>query len=268
MNQQLRIDGIDVLVEGEGAETIVMIHGWPDTYRVWEAQVVALKPHYRCVRFTLPGFDIAKPRRAWPLDEMMLAFEHIVRQLSPKKPVVLMLHDWGCVFGYEFYMRHPQLVSRIVGVDIGDAGSEAHKKSLSLVARAMVVWYQVTLAAAWRIGGKAGDAITRFMLRALKAPSPPEYVSSAMNYPYYILWAGAHGSYRQLRPFVPECPMLFIYGTHKPFLFHSPEWAAALAAKPGSQVLALKSNHWVMLGQSGEFNQAVLAWLPHTRGQV
>lgn len=261
MNQQLRIDGIDVLVEGEGVDAIVMIHGWPDTYRVWDAQVAALKPRYRCVRFTLPGFDIAKPRRAYSLDETMLIVEHIVRQLSPKKPVVLMLHDWGCVFGYEFYMRHPQLVSRIVGVDIGDAQSPRHRKSLSMAARAMVVWYQTTLALAWKIGGKAGDAITRFMLRVLKAPSPPEYVSSAMNYPYYILWAGAHGSYRRLRPFAPQCPMLFIYGTRKPFLFHSPRWAAELAARPGSEVQAFDSDHWVMLGKAHGFNRAVMAWL-------
>jgi hypothetical protein len=25
------VDGVDIFIEGEGAETIVMIHGWPDT---------------------------------------------------------------------------------------------------------------------------------------------------------------------------------------------------------------------------------------------
>ena len=42
-----------------------MIHGWPDTYRLWDAQVAFFKDRYRCVRFTLPGFDIDKPRRAF-----------------------------------------------------------------------------------------------------------------------------------------------------------------------------------------------------------
>ena len=39
------IDGIEVLIEGSGrpdAQTIVMIHGWPDTLRLWDAQVAAL----------------------------------------------------------------------------------------------------------------------------------------------------------------------------------------------------------------------------------
>ena len=56
------IDDVEVHVEGEGAETIVMVHGWPDTYRLWDSAVAALKDRYRCVRFTLPGFDAAKPR--------------------------------------------------------------------------------------------------------------------------------------------------------------------------------------------------------------
>ena len=58
-----QVDGIELHVDGEGAETIVMVHGWPDTYRLWDAQVAFLRSRYQCVRFTLPGFDIAKPRQ-------------------------------------------------------------------------------------------------------------------------------------------------------------------------------------------------------------
>jgi pimeloyl-ACP methyl ester carboxylesterase len=35
----LQIGGVDVFVEGDGPESIVMIHGWPDTYRLWDEQV-------------------------------------------------------------------------------------------------------------------------------------------------------------------------------------------------------------------------------------
>lgn len=261
MQQQLDIDGIDVLVEGEGAETIVMIHGWPDTYRVWDESVAALKGRYRCVRFTLPGFDIAKPRQAHSLDETLRIFLHIIKQVSPNGKVTLMLHDWGCFFGYQFYMRHPELVASIIGVDIGDSQSPEHVQSLSRTAKAMVAWYQGMLALAWRFGGVAGNLLTRFMVAVLKAPSPRQYISSSMNYPYYIVWTGAHGSYDNRLPFVPKCPMLYIYGKHKPFMFHSPQWAEELTAKPGSKVLAFQTDHWPMLRQPQEFNQAVLHWL-------
>lgn len=264
MNQQLQIDGIDVFVEGEGAETVVMIHGWPDTYRLWDGQVAALAPRYRCVRFTLPGFDIGQPRRAWSLAETLALFEKIVRQVSPGKPVTLMMHDWGCVFGYQFYMRHPELVSRIVGVDIGDVESKAYMQSLSLGAKLMVVWYQLWLAIAWKVGGGIGNWMTHFMVRLMKVPADPRYISSAMNFPYYITWTGAHGSYRDRLRFAPACPMLFVYGTRKPFMFHSAQWAAALDERPGSKALPMKADHWPMLRQPGDFNAAVLAWLEQT----
>ena len=79
----VEIDGTDVHVEGDGAETIVMVHGWPDTYRLWDAQVAFLRDRYRCVRFTLPGFDIAQPRRAFSVDEIAEFLRRVVERVSP-----------------------------------------------------------------------------------------------------------------------------------------------------------------------------------------
>jgi pimeloyl-ACP methyl ester carboxylesterase len=59
MSIPFAVRGVDIHVEGDGAESIVMIHGWPDTYRLWDATVEALKRRFRCIRFTLPGFDPA-----------------------------------------------------------------------------------------------------------------------------------------------------------------------------------------------------------------
>jgi pimeloyl-ACP methyl ester carboxylesterase len=256
----MQIDGIDVFVEGEGDETIVMIHGWPDTYRLWDAQVAFFKDRYRCVRFTLPGFDVDKPRRAFSLAETIGTIKDIIEQTCAGRKVILMLHDWGCVFGYQFAMRHPSLVAKIVGVDIGDTGAE-HVRSLSAKAKAMIFAYQIWLVIAWRIGGRVGDWMTRSMARALRAPGDARFIDSRMNYPYDIAWTGAHGSYRDMVRFEPAVPMLFVYGRRKPFLFHTPAWADALGALPGSQVRAFRTGHWVMSEQPQQFNEVVDAWL-------
>ena len=206
--KELLIDGIDVYIEGDGAETIVMIHGWPDTYRLWDAQVAEFRSRYRCVRFTLPGFDNAKPRRAHTLAEAISLFKTIVEQTAPGQKVILLLHDWGCMFGYAFYMQHPALVSRIVGVDIGDATSREFSASLSLKTKLRIFSYQMWLALAWRLGGTLGDGMTRFMVRALRCKSDPQYIHSGMNYPYYIQWTRAYGSYKSAVSLAVECPML------------------------------------------------------------
>lgn len=259
--QQMVVDGVDIYIEGEGAETIVMIHGWPDTYRVWDAQVAELRHRYRCVRFTLPGFDITRPRRSYSLDAMMRVLLHIVNSVNKKEKVILMLHDWGCVFGYEFYMRNKALVSAIIGVDIGDAQSKATLRSRSVGQKLMVSGYQSTLALAWAIGGPVGTVMTRTMARVLGAPSPREHISVGMDYPYYILTAGAAGSYSSLVPFVPKVPMLFIYGTRKPFMFHSPQWTETMAAREGCKVVAMETDHWPMIRQPERFNDVVTSWL-------
>lgn len=265
MNAMREIDGVDVRVEGGGSQTIVMVHGWPDTYRLWDAQVAAFGSAFTCIRFTLPGFDVDKPRRALTLAQMVGTLKNVIEQTCPGQGVILMLHDWGAIFGYQFAMKHPALVSSIVGVDIGDAASTRFRRSLSVKAKLMVVGYQGWLAVAWRIGGGLGDRMTRSMARAAKCRADPRFVGSCMNYPYYIRWTGAYGSYKDLVAVAPTCPMLFIYGRRKPFMFHTSEWADALAAGPGNQVLALETRHWVMLDNPREFNQAVLAWLTTRR---
>lgn len=270
MYPALQVAGTDILVEGDGPNTLVMVHGWPDNHRVWDAQVDHFRASHRCVRFTLPGFDLQRPRRAAPLAELVALIRSVVDATSDGRPVTLMLHDWGCVFGYQFAMLHPSRVSRIVGVDIGDAGSPEHQRTMPLRAKAMVFGYQAWLALAWRLGGIGGtggrwpalaDRMTRRMAKALRAPAEPALIGAQMNYPYEIEWTGSHGSYRGRLPFDPACQMHYIFGQRKPFQFHSRAWADALAARPGSRVLPFDTGHWVMQQRPQAFNMAVADWL-------
>jgi pimeloyl-ACP methyl ester carboxylesterase len=153
LSQPLTVDAVDVVVEGAGEETLVMVHGWPDTHRLWDAQVAHFKDRYRCVRFTLPGYDLAKPARPRSTAEMATLFRAVVDRVSPDRPVTLLLHDWGCVFGYEFAAKHPQRVSRIIGVDVGDHNSDAFRRALTTKARLQILGYQLWLALAWYVGG-------------------------------------------------------------------------------------------------------------------
>ncbi len=265
MKQKIAIEGIDVFIEGQGQDTIVMIHGWPDTYRLWDAQVEFFRSTYRCVRFTLPGFDINKPCRAYALEETMKLFKTIIQQAtSPNQKVILMLHDWGCFFGYHFYMQNPSMVSRIIGVDIGDTNSIEFQQSLKIKHIINIISYQLWLNLAWCIGGRLGNKMTQFLARFLNCKSDPNYMSACMNYPYYILWFKSYGSYKAVKAFFPSCPMLFIYANNSPIMWHSRAWAERLSKQPGCKVIAMDTSHWVMVDEPDKFNQAVLDWLTNT----
>ncbi len=260
MASVLDIRGVDVHVEGESDETIVMVHGWPDTYRLWDRQVEALKDRYRCVRFTLPGFDKHKPRKAYTLDELIAFLDEVIARVSAGRPVTLLLHDWGCAFGYQYYVRNPGKVARIVGVDIGDPSST--RRILTAREKLIALAYQAWNALAWKIGGALGERMMHAMARWARAPSDPAHISSRMGYPYWMLWFGGRDSYRRHgKRFDPQCPMLFIYGQRKPLRFHSPAWADKLAAKRGNRVVAFDTGHWVMTQQPERFNEVVRSWL-------
>jgi pimeloyl-ACP methyl ester carboxylesterase len=244
------------------------VDGWPDTLRVWDSTVAGLSDRYRCVRFTLPGFDEPDNRRAYELRQIIDAIAQVVDAASPNAPVTLLLHDWGCFFGYQYAMQHPQRVLRVVGVDIGDAGSAAHVASLGLRAKLGTVAYQWWLALAWKLGGSIGHRMARWLAAAFRAPAPPQDIFSGMGYPYAMQWFGAAGGFGRPRAFWPAVPMLFIHGERKPFSFHSTAWAERLAARPGSRVVGLPTGHWVMTQKPELFNTAVRSWLAETDGGI
>lgn len=238
-----------------------MVHGWPDTADLWDEQVDALRSQFRCVRLTLPGFDIDQPRRPVGLEEMAEIFRAVIEKESPGRPVILMLHDWGCVFGYHFAMKFPHLVSRVIGMDVGDANSEEHTASLGVAAKLMIFAYQSWLALAWRIGGGIGDRMTRGMAWVLGAPASPKKIGSSMNYPYDMMWMHSYGSFEALEPYCPSVPMLFFYGSEKPLQFFSRAWADSIERWPDSRVVRVEAGHWLMKDRPDEVNGVLLGWL-------
>lgn len=261
----MNVDGTAVIVEGTGRGSLVFIHGWPDAARLWDAQVAALGEQYRCVRFTLPGFERGS-RGAYPFDEVVERIRRIIEQACPGERVTLVLHDWGCLFGSWLATRHPRLVRRIVAVDVGDAGSHRHRRELGAVAKLMIAAYQLWLATAWRIGGRAGDAMSRWFARVIRAPASSGEIHAGMAYPYAVMWFGVEGGPPRRRPDDPAVPMLFIYGERKPFMLHSRAWAREKAALAGNRVVGLPAGHWMMVTHADAFNATVADWLQQQDG--
>ena len=259
--ERITIKDIDVYFDGNRPQTVVMLHGWPDSHHLWDATVDALKSHFCCVRFALPGFDLAKPARPTSLVEMTELLRTIVDQLSPGLPVTLLMHDWGCVFGYEFAAQHPERVASMVAVDIGDHHSDALRRALDTKARLQVVAYQVWLALAWKIGGSLGSRMTRSMARAMGCRTDPVVIGWQMNYPYAMRRFGAFGGMGAALPVAPVCPLLYVYGERKPFMFHSPQWLEEVRLRPHCAVQVFPTGHWVMVQQPEAFNRCVLEWL-------
>ncbi len=276
MPASLNVQELDVTIDGVGPP-VVMLHGWPDSPSLWDETVAALRDGYRCVRFALPGYDLRRPPHAHSVEAVCARIGAVVDAVSPDAPVTLLLHDWGCVFGYEYAARHPARVSRVVGVDIGDTTTGAYLASLTAAQKAMVAGYQLWLAFAWKLGPLApalADRMTRFMARKAGCRTPPSRIGWQMNYPYAMQWFGTCGGLRGLARvdalLGPRLPTLFVFGKRKRFMFHSANWLAQLATTPGCEVRGLDAGHWMMKQQPDAFAAAVRGWLdrqsPHPSG--
>jgi len=245
-----RIDGSDT------HHTIVFLQGWPDDASLWDHLIVALIPRYRCVRVTMPNYDGHKVApRGYRTEQIVEALADCVRKVCPHSPPTLVLHDWGSYWGHMMHYRYPELASRIATLDVSP-----HFRP-GLLAVAGITAYQSWLAAAFLIGGRVGDAMTRTLATLFGAPRPASEINSWMNYPYRNIWGDlAHGR-ASMPGYWPQIPLLLVYGKRKPFPFHSKRWESHVR-KVGGEVIALDCNHWVT--QDPAFTAILTRWLDQT----
>jgi pimeloyl-ACP methyl ester carboxylesterase len=257
MKKTIDVQGTKVYLNGEGKKTIVMIHGWPDTHEIWQKQVDFFKKEYTCVTFTLPSFD-KEDNKKYTFEDIIIRIKNIVDTVCPNSKAILLVHDWGCVFGYEYAMRYPEKVEKLIGIDIGDASTPEFEKSLKLQAKLMMFSYQITLALGWIT---KSDFIHKMMAKGLQARSNFENIHAGMGLPYAMHWLGVHGGLGKLKTIKPSFPFFYAYALKKPFLFHTEQWINSIEQNPENKVQAFNCSHWVMIDKAEEFNESVNNWL-------
>jgi pimeloyl-ACP methyl ester carboxylesterase len=86
------------------APVVVLVHGYPDTHRVWDEVAAALVPVRRVVRYDVRGAGGSEaPRglRAYRLDRLADDVFSVIDSVSPDRPVHLVGHDWGSIQCWE-----------------------------------------------------------------------------------------------------------------------------------------------------------------------
>lgn len=242
--------------------TLVFIHGWPDNGSLWDEQVDHFKSKFTCLVITLPNFGEQETRATGfnHLELVDLIRAEIDAELADR-PVVLVGHDWGAYLSYLFEQRFPKKVLGLITMDVG-----GHLKPNGLLHGLALSSYQLWLVSAWLIrdsSPRIADSMSRLIARLGRAPQS-EKTRASMNYPYYFMWRSLlnkNRSNERLGEYRPHCPILYLYGAHKPFHFHSTEWIDLVEALPGSRVVALPAAHWLMRTEPKLTNENMDRWL-------
>jgi haloalkane dehalogenase len=99
--------------EGQG-QPMVFIHGVPTSSYLWRNVIPLLQESVRTIALDLVGFGKSdKPNIAYTVFEHIDYFERFIETLKLKN-IVLVLHGWGSVIGFEYFRRHPENVAGIV----------------------------------------------------------------------------------------------------------------------------------------------------------
>lgn len=237
-------DEVDlVCFEGgnEGGPTLVMVHGWPDTHRMWRGVARELGSELRLVAYDTrgQGDSVTKaPDDAFTLDELADDLMAVIDAVSPDEPVHLLGHDWGSIQAWEAVCR-PGAEDRIASFTSLSGPNLAHVGS----------WVRRTLARPGPRGlvGLLAQAASSSYVPFLLSPLAPPVLgalgqrTAVSGLRYYRANARRRGPRKEQRTSVPVLQLALTRdpAVRRATLTASDEWASDL------ERVALPHGHWV-----------------------
>ena len=281
---------------GEADRVLVMLGGFPDTHDVWKETIREFGSEYAILTIPTPDYDRSQLRRRFgysPDECASMIDDCITDALGPTRQYDVVMHDWGCVWGYALAARRSERVRKMVSIDVGPIAStinqqlaEGKRPKLggSGTTQRGALWmlpYQLTFALIFWTGARLHPLLghTALLIAALLAPllgpmnllfnplrqlpRPLLQVRWWMCYPYYQLWIKHILARTPLpdTPLVPDAPVLYVWGERKRCMFHTEEFVAAVRARPGSRAVGFDCSHWVMHERPSELHAEMRAFL-------
>lgn len=130
MMPTITVNGLAFVVEDEGHGTpVVLLHGFPDTSRLWRHQIPALvTAGYRVIAPDLRGRGRSeKPQRVedYKLSAIVGDVAGMMSALGIERAQVVG-HDWGAAVAWVFAALMPQRVERLVAISVGHPAALPH----------------------------------------------------------------------------------------------------------------------------------------------
>jgi pimeloyl-ACP methyl ester carboxylesterase len=271
MESMVEANGLRFHVQDEGSGTpVVLLHGFPDTSRLWRRQVAALAAAgHRAIAPDLRG----RGRSERPPAVADYALSAIVRDVTGIMDALgierahLVGHDWGAAVAWLTAALAPERVDRLVAISVGCPGA-AWPPDLEALQKG---WYRLLFA----LEGVAEDLFTRddwYLMRVLLASHPeldealrdlsePGALTAALN------WYRANLPLDRLlgpRPALPpvRASTLGVWSTGDAYLTeHAMTQSAGCVIGGWRYERVEDAGHWVALDQPERLNALLLEFL-------
>lgn len=141
--RRMKLGELTFAVTDEGAgEPVLLLHGFPDSARLWRHQIPALvDAGYRVIAPDQRGFgESDKPQEAaaYALPEVIGDAIALLDALGLER-VRLVSHDWGAAVGWGLAAFHPQRIRRHVALSVGHLSALWHAG----IAQRRLAWYML-----------------------------------------------------------------------------------------------------------------------------
>ncbi|MDE3823008.1 alpha/beta hydrolase [Sinorhizobium meliloti] len=250
------LSGAAYLERGEGAETLVLIHGVGMRIEAWQPQIDRLANDFRVVAVDLPGHGFSDPLEGAP--ELPVYVEWFRRFLEDIKagPVNVAGHSMGALIAGGIVATAPEQLRRVALLNgVHRRGSEARK---AVEARAREIgsgnFDRVAPLTRWFSENEEGTEAYRLVRELLQAVDPVGYALA------YKAFASGDAVYAHCWPKV-ECPALFLTGDGDLNSTGAMARDMAAAARRGRAVVIEGHRHMVNLTAPEEVNRALADWL-------
>jgi len=117
----IELDGFNLHYRDEGSRNkpvLVLIHGVVASLHTWDDWVKACAPHYRIIRFDVPGFGLTGPARdgRYSAERMIHIFGLLLDYLGVAKASIAG-NSLGGYIAWNFALAQPQRVEKLVLLD-------------------------------------------------------------------------------------------------------------------------------------------------------
>jgi pimeloyl-ACP methyl ester carboxylesterase len=107
------------VTQGEGP-LMLMLHGFPEFWYSWRHQIPEFAKDYKVVALDLRGYndsDKPKAQSAYTMSEFIQDIEGVIKGLGYDE-CILVGHDWGGAIAWSFAYAHPDMVERLIVLNI------------------------------------------------------------------------------------------------------------------------------------------------------
>jgi epoxide hydrolase 4 len=113
-------DGVRIhYVEAGAGDLVLMLHGFPQFWWLWRAQLADLGRDHHAVASDMRGYNLSSAPQeveAYRMRHLLADVRGLIEHLRAER-VTLVGHDWGGIVAWAFAVKHPELLERLVICD-------------------------------------------------------------------------------------------------------------------------------------------------------